>query len=125
MSVLAMILVAGMAVGDGPERVSGEVERGLDLSGEWEGTFREKGKEAARAWLKRGVLIVEVKRRATIPVQFADDGHGMFRMRMRGKPPWSPGDYEMGDGSVVLTFRAGPIRDNEIVIALKRVKPAK
>jgi hypothetical protein len=34
---LAMILAAGMTVGNGPEKVSGEVKQKLDLRGEWEG----------------------------------------------------------------------------------------
>ena len=40
MSALAMILTAVMAVpGNGPEKASGEIRQGLDLSGEWEGTL--------------------------------------------------------------------------------------
>jgi hypothetical protein len=37
-SALAMILTAAMAVpGNGPEKVSGEIEDGLNLGGKWEG----------------------------------------------------------------------------------------
>src|SRR5262249_54447851 len=37
-SALVMVLMAAMAVpGNGPEKVSGEVEQRLDLRGEWEG----------------------------------------------------------------------------------------
>jgi hypothetical protein len=40
MSALAMILTAAMVVpGDGPKMESGEIEQGLDLSGEWEGLW--------------------------------------------------------------------------------------
>ena len=44
-SALAMILTAAMAVpASGPEKVSGEVEQGLDLRGEWEGLlWKEQG----------------------------------------------------------------------------------
>jgi hypothetical protein len=39
-SALAIVLTAAMAVpGNGPERVSGEMEQGLDLRGEWEGIW--------------------------------------------------------------------------------------
>ena len=41
-SALAMVLMAAMVPGNGPEMVSGEVEQGLDLSGEWEGGIMEK-----------------------------------------------------------------------------------
>ena len=46
-SALAMILMTAMVVpGNGPEKVSGEVEQEqrLDLSGEWEGTITYGGK---------------------------------------------------------------------------------
>jgi hypothetical protein len=43
MTALAMVLAAGMVLGDGPEKVSAEMERGLDLSGEWEGTWQISG----------------------------------------------------------------------------------
>lgn len=40
MSALAMILTAAIVVpGDVPEKVLGEIEQRLDLSGEWEGTW--------------------------------------------------------------------------------------
>jgi hypothetical protein len=40
MSVVVMILAAAMAVpASGPETMSGEMERGLDLRGEWEGLW--------------------------------------------------------------------------------------
>ena len=39
-SALAMVLMAAMTVpGNGPEKVSGEVEKRLDLRGEWEGVW--------------------------------------------------------------------------------------
>ncbi|MGH7221633.1 MAG: hypothetical protein ACRELF_00220, partial [Gemmataceae bacterium] len=40
MSAVAMILTAAMVVpGSGPEMVSGEMEQGLDLGGEWKGIW--------------------------------------------------------------------------------------
>jgi hypothetical protein len=41
MSALVIALVAGMAVGDGPERVSTETEQGLCLDGWWKGTWQQ------------------------------------------------------------------------------------
>ena len=43
MSALAMILMTAMVVpGKGPEKVSMEMEQGLDLSEEWEGTIEAR-----------------------------------------------------------------------------------
>lgn len=42
MSILAMLmlLVAGMVMGSGPEKASGEMVQTLDLRGEWEGSWQ-------------------------------------------------------------------------------------
>ena len=127
MSALAMVLAAGVVMGDGSGKVSGEIERGLNLSGEWEGTYGAKGCEAVQVRLKGGVLTVERgnKRGPPIPIQFTDEGHGKFRFTLGGRPTWTPGRYTVGEGSVVLTFWAGPKRDQQVVFALSRVKPAK
>jgi hypothetical protein len=125
MSALAMVLAAGMAIGDGTEKVSVETEQRLDLRGEWEGMGVE-GWEEAFIRLKEGVLTLEMGgKKGTYQVRFADDGHGKFRMSMTDMPPRMPGRYEMGEGSVVLTFWVGAKRDRKVVIALKRVKPSK
>ena len=45
MSTLVLVLAAGMAIpANGPEKVSGEVEQGLVLSWEWEGTISSSWK---------------------------------------------------------------------------------
>lgn len=51
MSALAMILMAAMAVpASGPEKVSGEAEQKLDLSGEWEGTWQSGSDNSKSIW---------------------------------------------------------------------------
>src|SRR5690348_5162621 len=39
MSTLVLVMAAGMVLGDGPERVSAEVEERLNLEGQWEGLW--------------------------------------------------------------------------------------
>jgi hypothetical protein len=41
MSAFAVVLVAGMAVGSGPAKLSLEAEQWLDLSGRWEGIWED------------------------------------------------------------------------------------
>jgi hypothetical protein len=124
-SALARILAAGMVIGDGPEKVSREVERGLDLRGEWEG-MGVNGWEEATVRLKGDVLTLGIGgQKGTYHIQFADDGHGKFRMSMTDMPPQIQGRYEMGEGSVVLTFWVGLKRDKEVVITLERINPRK
>jgi hypothetical protein len=57
MSALAMILVAAMGLpGDGSEKVSGEMEQGLDLRGTWEGTYSTDGMQIWSARLSGETL---------------------------------------------------------------------
>jgi hypothetical protein len=125
MSALAMVLAAGMAIGDGSEKVSGEVERRLDLSGEWEGVG-VKGWVGATVRLKGEIVTLGFGwQKAKFRIRFEDDGHGKFRMNMTDVPPQIPGRYELGEGSVVLTFWVGENQDKEVSLELKRVRPAK
>jgi hypothetical protein len=61
MSALAIILAAGMAIGDGPGKASEQVERRLDLSGEWEGEWKGGGidNDPYRVRLRKGVMVVK------------------------------------------------------------------
>jgi hypothetical protein len=63
---LAMILAAGMAVGNGPEKISGETEQRLDLRGEWEGFWWEDSDSVGLAEWSEGTIVGRF-------------GHGHFR----------------------------------------------
>jgi hypothetical protein len=125
MSALAMILAAGMAVGSGPENVSGEVERGLDLSGEWEGTYQVDISD----WNVRyggGVLTYwhnQIQVRRQIPMRFVDEGHGKVRLALRDGPPITPGIYKMRNDCIIMIFWRGGNKDRQITFTLHRVKP--
>jgi hypothetical protein len=73
-----MVLMAAMPVpGSGPEKVLGEVEQGLDLRGEWEGTWDNHGGKTMRVKLTEdkihmntGAVIISVKN------SIIDEGNG-------------------------------------------------
>jgi hypothetical protein len=137
-SALAMILAAGMTVpGIGPERVSGEIEQGLDLPGDWEGLWWLDGRvEIVRAVSDREVLGgVRMKLGADPGIFFfiydlTDEGNG----RLRGK--WNlsgiHGIYQQDGEELVLclgeitrsrpkSFRAD---DGQHLLILRRIKPS-
>ncbi|HEY7425077.1 MAG TPA: hypothetical protein VH682_12675 [Gemmataceae bacterium] len=80
MSTLVLVLVAGITVpGNGPEKVSAEMERGLDLSGEWEGAWVDHGGKRMRVKLTQdkihmdtGDAIISVKN------SIIGEGNGKF-----------------------------------------------
>jgi hypothetical protein len=137
-SALAMVLMAGMAVpgnDPNPEKVTGEVEQGLDLSGEWEGTstdgiamgevrlVKDKGKAtvhnpAVRAYGRFGFKVVDegggrlrilIGERESLGIyRYQDDDHVIICVSQHGLRPQS---FCCGDGQ-------------ELTI-LHRVKPRK
>lgn len=57
MSALTMILTAAMAVpGDGPAKAPAEMVQTLDMSGEWEGTWKDSLGYLWKAKLRNGQL---------------------------------------------------------------------
>ena len=136
-SALAMILTAAMVVpGNGPEKVSGEVEQqGLDLRGEWKGSVMDAPNKVFGAALAAG----ELGRGydwgwEEIPfLTFTDEGAGRFRVRTR------PGLVRLGiywqegyrlvfclgeyDGKRPRSF--DPIPHEQTLFILHRVKPRK
>lgn len=115
MTAMAMILTAAMTVpGDGPEKVSGEIVQGLDLGGDFEGTWRHAG-----GWLMTatsthqpvldetpgGIIIGEMPggvlfiRHASI----TDEGKGRFRVTDNGVS--FLGIYKQSEEQIILCFR--------------------
>jgi hypothetical protein len=86
MLTLAMILTTAMAVpGDVPEKVSGEVEERLDLSGEWEGTLRNYDGVRSRFRWSKGEMVVrhaQMKDALVVRASFTDEGRCRVRLRM-------------------------------------------
>jgi hypothetical protein len=81
-SALAMVLMAGMAVpGNGPEKVSGEVEQRLDLHGEWEGVI-----EAAEQGIFGSIRFADGKiyragcEAAMSRCEITDEGNGQLHL---------------------------------------------
>jgi hypothetical protein len=132
MSALAMILTTAMAVpGDGPKKVSMEMEQRLDLSGEWFGT-KDDGCVASDILLLPG--------RGTVclggclvadPFVCFDRGHGVADVK------WGSENFlgiyrQQGDIVIICfsatsrgrptAFRSG---DDRILFALHRIKSHK
>jgi hypothetical protein len=137
MSTLVLVLATAMVVpGSGPEKVSGEMEQGLDLRGEWEGVWKSDTDEyevhqigGKGAWSyrrlprgKRGPIY--------LTPDVADEGKGRLRL-MWGVP--CLGIYEQDGDCVTIcfrdarkgrptSFRAG---DGQHLLIIHRVKPHK
>jgi hypothetical protein len=139
MTTLVLVLAAGMALGDGPEKVSGEMEvaQRLDLSGEWKGTWKESNGRVWDAWLRNGTLSgTQVKAMGRIvgivcKWEGFDEGRGKVRAKDWRCDYLGIYRYE-GDRIVICyrldvfgrpnSFRAG---DGCDLLILHRIKPGK
>ena len=138
-SALAMVLMVAMAVpGNGPEKVSGEVEQErLDLRGEWRGELRSKSHGVPPMSHEVELAGGRVRLRAhgkTIsdaPCQITDEGSGRLRIKVRhleslGIYRWD-GDrltisYKLNDLGWPNSFR---VDEDQSLLILHRVKPGK
>jgi hypothetical protein len=126
-----MVLMVAMAVpGNGPERVSGETEQGLDLRGEWEGVL---------VWLGRArpvVLSGETlwwRRKGSVELWsidcMIDEGGGKFRFKWVAYP--THGIYERRPDTILMCYgsmsegrpSAFEVGKNRELLILHRVKP--
>jgi uncharacterized protein (TIGR03067 family) len=141
-SALAMALMAAMAVpGNGPEKVSEEVEQRLDLRGEWEGVFVDRdGKEQHG---KLGGAFFQTENAWVLLGTIKDEGNGKFRFSVPDCPAWfdEPGIYRQDGGRLTLCWhnpsiwhkewgsKPRPSRfkwgDDQCLLILHRVKPGK
>ena len=110
-SAFGMVLMVALAVpGNEPEKVSGEVEQRLDLSGEWEGTYQvaqvykvPAGIRNDRLWrdgrgaCRRNGVIVGV------PYVLLDEGKGNLRLKWHGFH--YIGIYRQDGDTVLICFR--------------------
>jgi hypothetical protein len=75
MTALVVLVAAGMAAGNGPEKVSTEAD-GFDLRGEWTGTFQNEAGAVFPARYARGELIVRGEREYYTPTKFVHQRTG-------------------------------------------------
>jgi hypothetical protein len=129
MSTLVLVLAAGITIpGNGPEMVSAEMERGLDLSGTWEGTWH---------WtcgVKFHIELCQGKMTAIGPAKtswITDEGRGFCRFSAN---KWVMlGIYEQHQDRVMICFREGNKErprsftrtDEQHLLILHRVTPRK
>lgn len=119
MSALAMILTATIVVpGDVPEKVSGEMVQGLDLSGRWKVILRLDGNE--------GPIRTDLTKWGTV-----DEGAGRVHFTSAGLTAY--GIYEQRGDCVLICVakhrKPRPIRfedgADQYLLILHRVKPRK
>jgi hypothetical protein len=130
MSTLVLVMAAGMVLGDGPQRVSGEVEQGLDLRGEWEGTWYWPCGLNDPMQLSRGTMTLASGGRGSTSV-IADEGGGRCRFSIIHR--LMLGIYEQDPDRVIICFREGgeerPVSfertAEQHLLILHRVKPGK
>jgi hypothetical protein len=132
MSALAMILTAAMVVtGDVPEKVSGEVERRLDLSGEWEGTSTDGSLSGVVRLVKDKATSYVPTSKSIVTFKVVDEGGGRFCIPHGERELLGIYRYQ-DDNHVILcvsqhghrpqSFRRG---DGQALCILHRVKPRK
>ncbi len=122
-----------------PDKVSGEIERGLNLRGEWEGKEWRGNGEVFKVEVRDGELTGESlteKGVILVPLEISrivDEGHGKFKVKWSSSGIRFTGIYRQDDNRVILcfpiaddghptSFRAG---DGQHLLTLHRVKPRK
>ena len=132
MSTLVIVLMAAMAVpGNGPEMVSGELEQGLDLSGEWEGTLAYESKVNHVTLNDFTLVEFQWSRLSISNLKVQDEGQGRFH-GIEGRFRYV-GIYEWRGETLILCYREASkgrptsfqARDAQYVLILHRVKPLK
>ena len=137
-SALAMVLTAAMAVpASGPEKVSAEMEQGLDLRGEWEGVWWNASHEAGQVeWTRDGWITGKFSYNRFQYLHcdmIRDEGAGQFRYERFDGDREVFGIYRQdGDRLVLCIGRTGAGRpasftpdDHRCLLILPRVKPRK
>jgi hypothetical protein len=121
-SALAMVLMTAMTVpGNGPEKVSGEVEQRLDLSGEWEGTWRLGKGKLLDARLSGGNLTVQDNAILVMrTIRFLDEGNGKGRLSCGGGS-FIPATYEykQSEDHVIISYSIGTGMDQHVTLLLR------
>jgi hypothetical protein len=136
MSTLVLVMAAGMMLGEGPAKVSGEMEQGLELSGEWEGLWHDgKSGRCLQLQISGGVMTGDCGDVNLAPLsvnRVVDEGSGKFHLSWPKKEV-AFGIYKQ-DGDCVTLCCSHPgqgrpndfrVNDHQHVIILYRVKPRK
>ena len=127
----------GMALGNGPERISTETVQSLCIQGTWTGTWHDKDEsDAGRVVLKHDSLdMVNNKGMAVgVGLNIADEGHGrlLVTMNVAGKKIVWRGTYRREQDRLFISLKheKGLGRwdpwsgENKLFFSLKRTTPA-
>jgi hypothetical protein len=133
MSALVVVLAAGMAVGNGPQQASSEVEQRLDLSGQWQGTWQTENGVCLAVLVAGGTLRATCSPgiRVDLPVaDFVDKGGGRCGIVLNGP---CCGIYAQSGNRLLICIRAARLGyptafqagSGHDLITLRRIKPRK
>lgn len=132
MSALATILMAAMLVpANGPEKVSGEVEERLDLSGEWEGTSTNGSLSGVVRLVKDKATEYVPASKCSIAFKVIDEGGGRMRIPHWRRELLGIYRYQDSDHVIICVNQHGPrpqsyrCGDGQALLILHRVKPRK
>jgi hypothetical protein len=103
-SALAMVLMAAMAVpGNGPEKVSVEIEQGLDLTGEWEGVWLDS-KGGTKVRLQDGELFLRPMPCTILLIPFSVKSAGKRQLQLKINGSSHRARYRCEDDRVVICY---------------------
>jgi len=141
MSALVMALVAGMAVGDGPERVSTATEHGLCLDGYWKCTWQylsDHGEVVTDEVMFKDGELLDADGQVAVSYGWKDVGKGRCLRFVQGgcalwRPHPCPGIYkrERGCLNICLNMKGGhypsafQVEKDCLLLTIRRVGPPK
>jgi len=138
MAALVMAFVAGMAVGNGPERVSTEAEQGLCLKGWWEATWQyisDDGEVSTMQGMFKDGHHVGPDGQIDIPYTWKDEGNGRCRLNESegNNTEFHLGIYKQESHSLTICLNYGGngrpaafwVEGKRGLLILHRVKPPK
>jgi hypothetical protein len=130
---LAMILTAGATIGNGLEKVSGEVKQCLDLRGRWESAAIDSADGPWMTSFEGGELMGYRKGELEFrwDCQIVDEGAGKFKMTYGSREYL--GIYRQESGRLVICYRAAHLgrptkykeNSKDSLYILHDVKPGK
>ena len=135
-SALAIILTAAIAIpGNGPDMVSGEIEQGLDLHGQWKGTWVYEDGVCYDADTDESRSLIGFTGNMMTSLELSDiidEGRGKCRMKwFWSEDGWCRGIYRQDGDRLTICFcdRRGPrptsfrAAKGQHLLVLRRVKP--
>jgi hypothetical protein len=130
MSALLAVLVAGLAMADGPARASSQVTEALALDGLWEGSY-ETGRGMFQVSLSKTEMRLNIRGQVDrLPWMVEDQGQGKLRVKRAG---YALGIYKREAGCLLICLRVQRdgrptsfvAAEGQVLLVLRPVRPSK